>query len=97
MGPERALSVVFMGSHDTATPGTLLHISKGGSDIITISRPAFFSTNYKLTTTSNTTTLSGAYTSHGGGSSFFGISLVWDGVSSGATICVFVTKGGVPF
>jgi len=97
MGPERALSVVFMGSHSTCTPGTLLHISKGGSDIITISRPIFFSPNYKLSTTSNTYTLSGAYSAHNYGSSFFGLSIVWDGVSSGATICVFITKGGGPF
>lgn len=97
MGPERALSVVFMGSHSTCTPGTLLHIKKGGSDIIQIKRPAFFSNDYKLSTTSNTYTLGGAFGSHGGGSSFFGISLVWDGVSSGATICVFTSKGGTPF
>lgn len=48
-------------------------------------------------TTSNTYTFTGAYNKNSYGSSFFGFSLVWDGVSNGATICVYITKGGTPF
>lgn len=39
MGPERALTVVFIGTLETCTPGTFLYIKKNGNTIVSIYRP----------------------------------------------------------
>lgn len=94
LGPARAFSVVTIGSTDTCTPGTFLYIKRNGNTIIDIYRPWFFSSDYELNTNAASYTLSGAYGAHdSSGNSFFGISIAWDGVSSGATICVYAFDG----
>jgi len=59
-----------------------------------VRRPAWFSSDYDVSTTSNTYTMGGAFGSHNsGGNRFFGLSLVWDGISSGAILCVYTFDG----
>ena len=71
-----------------------MYIKRNGNTIIDIYRPWFFSSDYELNTNAATYTLSNAYSSHVSSSNnFFGISVAWDGVSSGATICVYAYDG----
>jgi len=47
--------------------------------------------NMYIDTTATTLTFSGANNNFGG---FLGVSAVWDGVSSGATVCLVTYNGG---
>ena len=52
----------------------------------------WFSDDYVLSTTSTDYTLNDAYAKHVNGTGFFGFSMVWDGVSPGATICMYFSN-----